>query len=317
LEDAVAAYEEISESGPNGGSFSKLEGAVVIWENELAELDTENKKARINVKIAKGLYENLANAYSYLYSGDQAVEAAKKGVKLYGNFSTPRSQALEARMNVLQVRQIAAEKNSGIISNPERLAELGELAGKSDVAVHQMPGTEMARLESEYSSFVTMHAMARHEAEQQKYDEAVASGEVNPYEKYITETTTQGKMIMMTPFTMAPELTELPAELCSISDLSQIMITGNKIATIPSDISNLGQLKKLDLSNNQIENIPPEIGMLTSLKTLNLSGNPISSIPDEIKNCTSLKTLNLKNTNLPGNEQERISELLADTKIKF
>lgn len=316
-ETAMAAYEMMYKNGPDQASFDKLISAITVWEKELQELNEEDKKSRINKSIGKGLYENLARAYMYTYQMDEAIKAGKAGKKLYGNFSNNRSAALDAEINRMRGLKIAIENNAAITQDMGKLKTIAMQTGTAEVSISNVGKAQLANLASDYNSFVSSNAMAVHEAEKKMYDEAVASGEVNPYEKYITETATQGKMIMMTPFTLAPELTEFPKEMCAIEDLSQVTIQGNKITSIPAEISNLKQLTKLSLTGNQITSLPSEIGDLTSLKTLNLSNNPITEIPDDIQKCTSLKSLNLKGTKLSSEQQQKLISLLPKTKIKF
>ncbi len=313
---ALLAYEKIEKVGPNIKSFQEIEKAIAIWEEEISTLDTEDRKARISTSVGKGIYENLANAYTYTYKFDKAVNAAKKARELFGNFSNNRSMELDEQIELLYSRIITAEKNAEILSDVNKLTFIAESIKDADVELNVLPASDLTSLANEHEAFVSEHVTAMREAEKKEYEEGVASGEINPYEQYVTQSATQGKMIYMTPL-LAPDLTVLPEEICCIEDLKQITITGNNIASIPSGIRQLTELTTLNLSNNKISMLPPEIGFLTNLKTLNLSGNPITEIPEEIKNCTSIKKLNLKRTNLTGDQQKAIAQLLPDAKIKF
>jgi len=314
---AMEAYESIAKKGPNDKAFEQLKTAITGWEKALEELDTENKKSRINKEIGKGLYENLANAYMYLFDLDNALKSARKGKALWGNFSNNRSQALDNRIALRLKRKRSIEANEAIMSDMDAMKAKVTAAQGNGINVKQLGQDGFPTLKQAYSRYVAEEGMAQLNAAKKEQDEAIARGDVNPYDKYVTKTATQGKMIMMSPLMMSPELTEFPKEMCEITDLEQVMITNNKIASIPAEIGNLQELNKLDLKNNQITEMPKEIGQLSKLETLNLSNNPIKALPEEIKNCKSLKKLVLKGTQLNADEQSKLERLLPDTKIKF
>lgn len=316
FEKATAAYELIDKEGYGNNPRALLEEALLIWEKELADCDTENNKARINKQIAKGLHENAANAYLYLYRLDEALSHARKAAGLWGNFSNNRSAAWDERIGFMQAMQLAASANENILTNPEQLIALAGKADEGSVKVSHLDASSFASLENDYQKFIQSTGSKIHQEQESAYNESVASGEVNPYEKYVTETSIQGKIIMLSPLMMAPELTALPVEICDISDLQQIIITNNKIASIPGEIGKLEALSVLNLSNNELRTLPPEIGSLKNLKKLNLSNNPLEEIPAEIAGCQSLERLILKGCGLSAEQLAELEELLPNVKIK-
>ncbi|NND77425.1 MAG: leucine-rich repeat domain-containing protein [Flavobacteriales bacterium] len=315
-ESAISAYEAIYQNGPDASSFENLKSSIEVWNKALEELDLEDKKARINKNIAKGIYENLANAYMYTYQTRQALKAAMAGKKLYGNFSNNRSNALDARIQVMGTREIASDKNAGTIADVSRLNSIGRDVGSGNVSVKQLPNSDYDRVNSEYNSYRSNVFSNKMETSSEMEEEAIASGDVGRYDKYVTPGA-GGKMIMMSPLTMAPKLEELPKEICGITDLKQLIIISNDIASVPAEIGQLKMLTKLVLTKNKVESLPPEIGELNELKTLNLSDNPLTSLPKEIANCTALKTLNLKGTKISGEMQKQLSTWLPNAKIKY
>lgn len=72
-------------------------------------------------------------------------------------------------------------------------------------------------------------------------------------------------------------LSELPAELFSISGLKELNVNYNQLVTLPPEIGRLTCLEKLVLSNNRIHSLPVEISSLQSLTELNLSNNQVDS----------------------------------------
>jgi tetratricopeptide (TPR) repeat protein len=315
-EMAVKAYEKINKQGPNAESFEKLDAAIAIWKNEIKELDNDDRKARISKNVGKGIYENLAYAYKYTYKFNKSVEAFEKVIELFGNFNNNRTMMIESEIAASFKRLKAAEMNSSILGNMTRLEAIASVAGESEVKLKNLGPAQVLTLAEEYKNYESELRNAEYQAEKDAYEEGVASGEINPYEEYVTETATQGKMLIMNPF-LGPNMEELPKEICCIEDLRQLTITGKDISSVPSDISQLTTLTSLNLSNNKIASLPDEIGTLTNLKTLNLSGNPLTEIPEGIKNCSSLKKINLKKTNLSKDKQAALAQLIPDVKIKF
>lgn len=317
FEKATSAFENIKKAGPNDADFKTLNDCIAVWEKELESTDAENKDARINKKVAIGLHENCFNAYMYTFQYDKAKKHGETALSLWGNFSNNQTATLQARMNQMRILKTAGEMNSSLLTDLSALNAKANASKSVKLTVNKLGEDAFPKLQSEFNAHGMSTKMDQYKEDKAEYDEKVASGEVNPYEKYVTETATQGKIIMMSPLTMAPELTELPAEMCAITDLKQINITSNKIASIHPDIKNLQDLEKLNLNGNQLTSLPAEIGELKKLETLNLNKNPLTEIPEEIKNCSSLKTVNLKETNLSAEMQAKLAEWLPDAKIKY
>ncbi len=313
---AISAYKKIGQSGPDAEAFENLKSAIIIWEMEAGSLNTEDKDARINKEIGRGLYENMMYAYSHLYNFQKAMEAGNKVLELFGSFSNNRTMGINRHMELLLSRKIASDINSVIVSDINKLSDIAKSSANREIKMDVLDNTQLAVLENEYNDYVNFRRMEAYQAEKKAWEEGVASGAINPYQEYVTETLTQGKMIIMNAF-IGPNLTELPKEICSITDLSQVTITGKNIASIPAEIAQLENLVILNLSKNKLTSLPAEIGNLTKLKTLNLSGNIISHIPDEIKNCGSLKSVNLKGSALSTADKEKLAKLIPNAKIKY
>ena len=73
---ALKAYSSYYED--KATSLETLYEAIVRWEAAMAEIDTENKKARINKKIATAISLNLAVAYTWMDQFANARETIKK-----------------------------------------------------------------------------------------------------------------------------------------------------------------------------------------------------------------------------------------------
>ncbi len=320
LEKAQMAYKNIAKAGPNQNDFKLLQECITVWEKELAGTDTENKKSRINKNIAKGLHENCARAYSYMYNFDKAIQHGNSFKKLFGNMHTPRTDMIDALLINMEMQKIAAEKNKSLMTDISALNATAKISSKNAVKVLKLKSTDFPRLKKDYMLFKGSQFSDIKESREKEEEAAIASGELNPYQKYVTQIAS-GPAILMTmapsPLTGFPELSELPKEMCAIEGLIQIMILNNKIESIPAEIGNMSELQKLDLSGNKISSIPKEIGNLSNLKTLKLNKNPIESIPKEIANCKNLKNLSLKGSKLSSDNQNELIKLLPNCKIKF
>jgi len=320
FDKTMQAYEGIASKGPNANDFSLLKEAIATWEKELETLDLEDKKARITKDIGKGLHENCARAYMYMYDFDNARKHGGAFLKLFGNFSNNRSTALKALVMDMEKQKIAAEKNAAIMQDISALNKMAQASASNSVNVKRLSSADFARLASDDASYRMGQHSEVSDARKKDEEAAIASGELNPYQKYVMDIA-GGKGIMMTmkpsPLTGIPALKELPAEMCELEGITQLLIMNNEVETISPAIGKLTELKKLDLTGNNIKTLPPEIGQLANLETLRLGKNPIESFPEEIGNCTKLKTLVLKGSVISADVKDQLARLLPDCKIKY
>lgn len=319
FKSAMGAYESIKKNGLSDKDLTTLKECLAVWEKELESLDLEDKKARITKSIGKGLHENCIKASLYMFDFDNAKSHAKSFLSIYGNFSDNRSKAIKNSLMSIETQSMAAESNAAIINDVAKLHIMAS-SGSKDVNARMLSSSEFDRLAQEASNHRKSVAVNVNEQHKEDEAEAIASGELNPYQKYYTDVAVGGPVILMTmaPSTLSgfPELKELPKEMCEFEDLTQIIILNNSIETISRDIAKLTLLKKLDLSGNNIKTLPPEIGQLKNLKTLKLNKNPLESIPAEIANCKSLTSLVIKGTKLSDEAIAELTRLLPDCKIK-
>lgn len=69
-------------------------------------------------------------------------------------------------------------------------------------------------------------------------------------------------------------ITQLPASIENLRNISELNLTKNALTTLPNTISNLTGLQKLYLTENQFSAIPESIANIPSLHTLSFSKNP-------------------------------------------
>ncbi|MEM8675901.1 MAG: leucine-rich repeat domain-containing protein [Cyanobacteria bacterium P01_G01_bin.67] len=95
------------------------------------------------------------------------------------------------------------------------------------------------------------------------------------------------------------ELTELPAEIGQLFNLTELDLRNNSLSSLSAEIGQLSNLTGLDLRNNSLSSLPAEIGQLSNLTELDLRSNSLSSLSAEIGQLTNLKVLYLWNNSLP------------------
>jgi len=93
-------------------------------------------------------------------------------------------------------------------------------------------------------------------------------------------------------------LTELPAEVCDLTELEDLSLAGNCLSELPEGIGRLTALKRLGLAGNRLTSVPESIGALTQLEGLWLHGNLLESVPHSLGALTSLKQLSLSGNRL-------------------
>ena len=109
-------------------------------------------------------------------------------------------------------------------------------------------------------------------------------------------------------------LSEIPAEICKLRNLRELIVLRSNLSTIPLSLQDLPVLERLDLSGNRLTEFPKGIAGLKNLQELCLSENNISEIPDEVVDgllsMKNLKFFNIRdNPNLKWNEKlDRLCE---------
>ncbi len=279
--EAAEAYKLMNADYQNAEAKASLQKAIAAWEKELEQTNLNDRKSRINKKVAGTLRANMALAYAYLQQYNDAIVQVTKALNIYSGTSNNRTMKWEV------LRDRCNEQNAYYLLNKEAAVDLTER--KVEVANRGMAAYD--EFKNDYSAYNSKQQMNEYAAAKDAHDEAVASGELNKYEGMITHTATQGYMLMYMSFT---KLGEFPVEVCELTQLNQIYF-----------------------KNQNIESIPAEVGQLTQLKKLDLSKNSIKAIPDEIANCKELSTLILKGNPLPQSELDKLSKLLPDCKVKM
>ncbi len=280
-QETAEAYKLLNADYQNVEAKATLEKAIAAWGKELEQTNLNDRKSRINKKVAATLRANMALAYAYMHQYNEAIVQVNKALNIYSGTSNNRTMKWEV------LRDRCNEQNAYYLLNKDAEVDLTE----RKVVVENRGLEAYEAFKSDYSAYNSKQQMEEYAAAKDAQDKAIASGELNKYEGMVSHTATQGYMLMYMSF--------------------------NKLGEFPEEVCELTQLNQIYFKNQNIESVPEEIGQLTQLKKLDLSKNQIKSIPDEIANCKELKTLILKGNPLPQSELDKLSKLLPDCKIKM
>lgn len=305
MEKAVAVFDAETPD------FSKLDESIEVWEKEVATADIGNKDARINKKIARQLYFNLAVAYMYQNKYPEAIKYAGKFRKL----SSSDNGALTARI----YRKYFGFKANGNLVIPTKMAKakdfktlVSEVRKEINFFFYEDRSTEIIANAEKFQDELKQDQ----QDDKDEITETAMTGE-NPYSSQVTNNPTQGNMIMLSPFTHADLVGKpMPKEIAALKELNYLRAYNMKITSLPDNIGDLTNLKTLDLAGNKLSSLPSSIGQLKNLESLNLTNNPIDILPEEIMQCTNLKTLKLKGTNISDEQIAEIQKALPKCKIK-
>lgn len=111
-------------------------------------------------------------------------------------------------------------------------------------------------------------------------------------------------------------LTALPAEIGTLSNLLELTASHNQLTTLPPEMGNLTKLVSLNVASNQITTLPPEIGQMISLTELHLTQNPIRHLPVEAMGTLQhLKVLDIRGCPIPTEEVVALQEALPYVRI--
>lgn len=279
--DASEAYLMLKGDYQNAQAKAQLEKVIDAWVKELEQTDLNDRKSRINKKVAGTLRANMALAYAYLHQYDEAIVQVNKALNMYSGTTNNRTLRWEA------LRDRCNEQNGYYLLNKDAEVDLSE----HKIIVKNRGLDAYEEFKADQSTYASKKQKDEYNAAKDAHNKAVASGELNPYEGMVTHTPTQGYMLMYMSF---QKLGKFPVEVCELTQLNQIYFKNQDIESIPAEIGQLNQLKRLDLSKNKITTIPDEIGQCKELNTLVLKGNP-----------------------LPQSELDKLTKLLPDCKVKM
>ena len=280
---AVAAYDKLSK-GDVDGAKSDFEKAYPVWKKEAATVDMGNDNARINRKIATGIYLNLTYAYLNTWELDSAGSYLSDASRV-GKFSN-KGEELIALSNLITKRKellTAYKVNKGINGKEVDAENLLEKIRVNQKNALYNPLTN----DNKYHAYTQSTQPKEELTQEQKIKELFnglggnsggssdkSNSKSNKFEERVQKTSFQGYVLILSAF-LDGKMDTLPQQICDITYLNELNISNNTLTYVPSDIGKLKDLKKLDLDNNKLTSLPAEIGMLQNLKMLSVKGNKI------------------------------------------
>ncbi|XP_064169838.1 p53-induced death domain-containing protein 1 [Anguilla rostrata] len=95
-------------------------------------------------------------------------------------------------------------------------------------------------------------------------------------------------------------LSSLPPSLSSLTSLTHLDLSFNRLSSFPACLLSLPLLSSLLLSHNLLTSLPPSVGELRSLTFLSLLGNQLQAVPPGLGQLEALRTLDLSHNQLEG-----------------
>jgi len=99
-------------------------------------------------------------------------------------------------------------------------------------------------------------------------------------------------------FGVAGSKFEPPSALYSLTGLTNLVMTGNKLKSLPGTFGSLTKLLWLDISNNEFTEFPTVLGEVPKLYSLDMSSNKIVTLPAAVKEMKELVYLDLSNNQI-------------------
>jgi Leucine-rich repeat (LRR) protein len=94
------------------------------------------------------------------------------------------------------------------------------------------------------------------------------------------------------------QLERLPPEIGQLQNLRVLRVSGNSLTELPRQIGQMRALEGLNVEFNQLERLPPDIEQLQNLRELNAGVNMITEVPPEIGQLRLLQRLDLRGNQL-------------------
>ncbi|MDT0557326.1 leucine-rich repeat domain-containing protein [Ichthyenterobacterium sp. W332] len=305
---AISAYDSMHKQGNiNQQSLDELMIAVNTWLTHVKDYNTDNNRAKINDRVVRGLYINLATAHYQMFDFDKAMEYLGLHADTYNN-AVSRGTSPE----VINLSQLITNQQKGMAANPNisidftALNKTAMANDKINITVKDLGENKADELAGEHHFY----------AKDAKKEASIAASGGSIYKSNINQGQYGPTLVMMSVFD--GDLTEFPVEVTQLNVKGIVFTGGYSFTRLPAEIGNMTNLEQINLMDSSITSVPDEIGNLTNLKRLNLSRTQISSLPESIKNLKNLKVLNIKKTKISEADVEKIKSWLPKKcKVRF
>ena len=297
---AMDVYKKIANEGTiTKNSIDQLMVPVKTWLKNLEQVNLKDKKAKINRKVAQGLYLNLAGAYFQILD----FENAMKYLGLHGEaYTNPIYRGKD--QDVINLSKLITSQQKGMGANPNLSKDFVVLnkkvksTKKVNIVVKDL-GENMANQIGAQHQFYASGA---------KKQAKIAASGGSIYKSNIRPGRYGPSLVMMSMFD--GDLNDFPVEVTQLNVKGLTFTGGYSFTKIPAEIGNMTNLEEINLADSGISSVPDEIGKLTNLKRLDLSRTKITKLPESIKNLKNLKLLNIKKTSISADELAKIKSWL-------
>lgn len=318
---AIQAVKSLQGSSSN----DNISKAIEIWNNALKEQDMNDKKARINRKVAGFVALNKAKGYFYMQDYENALASADesaKFLKFSGNTAHMEHVDLwKRKISLANGNALSIANNSSLLSGepvktPASIIELINIKEKSAPYAIVQQEQKYEAYKNDYLAFQDNPPVASPKTEAEPVQDlaSILNGGANvSWEDRVQKVSNMGYYISIAYSTNET----IPVEICELEMLNTLLANNSKISSLPSQIGQLKNLKTLNLASNDLTSLPDEMGDLENLTKLNLSKNQITSLPASLVNCRNLKSLMLKGNKIPQSDIDKIQAALPKCKIKL
>ncbi|WP_411894863.1 leucine-rich repeat domain-containing protein [Winogradskyella sp. A2] len=302
---AIKVYENISKNGKvTADATEALKVPINTWLSHLEQVNLDDNKAKINRKVAQGLYMNLATAYFQTRNFDEASKYLEAYEDAHNNAVMRGSdQSVRNLSKLILSQRKGLAKNSNLANDYNTLNQLN-VPTNFEFKIEDLGESMADELSGRYYFY---------SKDKEKEAKIEASGSI--YKSNISQGQYGPTLVMMTVYD--GDLEEFPLEVTELDVKGMAFTGGYSFESLPPEIGNMTNLEQIILSDSEVSVIPNEIGNLTNLKRFNLSRTKVKALPESIKNLKNLKMLNIKKTNISEAEFAKIQSWLPNCKIKY
>jgi photosystem II stability/assembly factor-like uncharacterized protein len=308
----------------------ELDAAEKIWESYAAQADFENKKAKVNKKVAEGVYNNLITSALYRNNPSRAMDYYQKAIALGFKMkdmdvSDIQIKQRKERIELLKGDSFQIDENS-YFKRENSASNMNYFNYEKVMAVswkylkywvRKNPATDASQNKTAVNDKSQNNDGTQKNTSSSKVTDDKTSTIPVTKAKSITEALAHASTVTSV-WADKQNLTTLPSSIETLTKVKTMMLRNNNLESLPKEIGRMFNLEVLNLFNNpKLTSIPKEIAQLQKLEELSLSMTGITDLPSEIESMKSLKLLDLSGTSISYKRILELTDALPNCKIKF
>lgn len=296
--------------------YDGLQGPIKVWESWLMKYDASDKKAAVNHKVAQGLHENLAIAYTFTQKYDAAREQLDKALKFanMGMVNTNEVARLQEFHQFIDKQEMAQKYNGALnttllVQAPDLKAMMGKkkLNENFDFLV----------AEDQYSELMkSLGQETTAPASEEDVLIGMLGNATDPNAEITLEGRVENKMLVLSGLidgNMRGH--DLHESICNYVEIETIRARNIGLTGLPMCFGSLINLEKVFLNDNDFGTLPDVFGKLNKLEVLDLSDCGLTTLPPSIFTLTQLKKINVSGNKISAEEMAKLKAALPDTKF--